>query len=125
MTVYTGPKIVTQEGDHKIFKSLIATITATAGVFTLGQLPAGANVRRVTVGIRTGFNGTLPTLNVGHASSTGAYMSTSKITSISAAGVDTYLPGVTVGSSAISAIVTLTNASGSAGAATVILEYDS
>lgn len=122
MTAYTGPKIVTQEGDHFILKKLIANLTSTAGTTTLGRLPAGAIVRKVEVGIRTGFNGSPATINVGNASSTGAYMGTAAITEASAGNYVAY-PNVTVGSSAINATITLANTSGTTGAATVVLSY--
>jgi hypothetical protein len=119
MTAYNGPTFVTQEGDAKIVRKLIAVIDKTIQANTVGRLPSGAVIHKVEVGIRTGFDGSSATIDVGNADTVGAYMANTAVTEATPGAYVAY-PNATL-TEDTDILATVGGTVGSVGDATIIV----
>ena len=116
-------KFVSDETYGKIRRHLSGVIDKTVQANTLGTLPVGAVIKKVTVGIRTAFNGTSATIDVGNATTAGAYMANTAVTEATA-GTYVYLPNVSALTAATAILATVGGTVGSTGDATIDVEYE-
>jgi len=114
-------QIATQDGDTKALKCLKAVVGFTLGAYTLGRIPLGATVERVDVGVRTVFNGSGATIDVGYSGTVGAFMANASITEATA-GIYTVMPNVALTADK-TVIATVGGTVGTTGDATVLLWY--
>lgn len=118
MTIFT-----TDEPFGKHRQYLSAKIGVVPQANNIGTLPRGAVIQKVTVGIRTLFNGAGATIDVGRTGLANAYMATALVVPATA-GTKLFMPDVAALAADTPVLVTVGGTQGATGDATVEIAYE-
>ncbi|MDX9787925.1 MAG: hypothetical protein RBT11_14160 [Desulfobacterales bacterium] len=111
-----------QSSGRKVMECIVKKIGFAVQANTIGTLPAGAVIRKVEVGIRTGFNGTSATIDIGKTGTANAYMANTAITEATP-GTYTAIPDVAALAADTAVLATVGGTVGTTGDATIIFYY--